>query len=738
MKITSEKILGDVSGFLNELNARTYISSDMLNVNEDSIIGESSDIVTVYDHEDYVIKKIDLAADTDNLLLKSIIHDMIFRGDTTRIPNSITNKKTLSIPNPVCECIINTLLNDNIVTKYTDGFCKIYGFQFNPESKLFYIKMEKLDGWYDKFVSGGKIIKNRLFYSIFQIAFSLEVAQRIYRFTHFDVHNKNILTRKKDEKIVYVYYINGKYLYTKFDFETVMIDFGWSRMETDDFILNPKIRFCKYQNSVDDSFNHYEYNPYYDLVGLFRVLLMWINKNEYNTKYITELYLILLNLNKRYSSHESDSFLISRIYKFIKKAYYAGSWRPEPNNFTSVDDEEVENPLSPGEFLYNFVDYIYQRTYQSIKIDNREELLYCLTDFGGMYISNNFIQLLPDEYKYFELPFSEKYMNNVHYDFIKAENLNARTIHQGVSLFSPVISISNCGELNAIDGVYYGTREYNRLRPQSIKLFGSYKKQQVFHISKINQEGCIKEGFEFRIDGCRIDIASYMRSYYVKGGIAISGSYFSKGSYKPVGYFKSEDRSLTFSPIPYKYKEYYAAICIENKKIKIDYTLDENYLNTRYSRYLCAGPILIKDGEIVFSEDLANIKKGGAFVFQSENKLKHDHYDVPNYDYISPGELSNSANPDARTILAFDDEGCVYFIYFEGKEKRGIGIDLVLLTLYLKHTYKFTHAVSINEGHGLQLVYKNEEDCGVIYQANPQCNFSYPCGSVISCVKLKF
>ena len=60
---------------------------------------------------------------------------------------------------------------------------------------------------------------------IFQLAVALNAAQKLYKYTHYDIHSRNYLAKAINPNIAYVYSLpNGKYVYTLFPFETKIID----------------------------------------------------------------------------------------------------------------------------------------------------------------------------------------------------------------------------------------------------------------------------------------------------------------------------------------------------------------------------------------------------------------------------------------------------------------------------------------------------------------------------------
>jgi len=68
--------------------------------------------------------------------------------------------------------------------------------------------MENMDGSIDDLLEEDSITKNEWASILFQICFSLAVAQKEYGFTHNDLHTNNIMYVKTEHQYIY-FTVNG-------------------------------------------------------------------------------------------------------------------------------------------------------------------------------------------------------------------------------------------------------------------------------------------------------------------------------------------------------------------------------------------------------------------------------------------------------------------------------------------------------------------------------------------------
>ena len=123
-----------------------------------------------------------------------------------------------------------------------------YCFYQIPEAKQVQTVFEYIDGMtlYDYFQQKKKMetfdleTEGQLFLSIiFQIVCSLEIAQQTLHFTHFDLHEKNIILRRTNGKTKLLYNIFGKnYRLDWTKYIATLIDFEYSCIRKKDYIIS--------------------------------------------------------------------------------------------------------------------------------------------------------------------------------------------------------------------------------------------------------------------------------------------------------------------------------------------------------------------------------------------------------------------------------------------------------------------------------------------------------------------
>ena len=72
---------------------------------------------------------------------------------------------------------------------------------------------------------------------------------------------------------------DGRYLYTRFNFDTVLIDYGLNRIETKDTMLVGRVRYERH--NYPDILDFHAFNPYIDLFELISLHRYHITKYSY-------------------------------------------------------------------------------------------------------------------------------------------------------------------------------------------------------------------------------------------------------------------------------------------------------------------------------------------------------------------------------------------------------------------------------------------------------------------------
>jgi hypothetical protein len=693
---------------------------------------------TIYDYGKHVVK---LTSYCNTPHGADICQDILKGGKVIKIPTAWNKKEMLMIPNYISELVVQIILNNPRPDFISEGFCKLNGFEFDDIGKTTYTSMEKLNPINDKIYGDGGLNKN-LYYVTFQLAYFLYNAQLVYRFTHYDLHMGNVLCRPKDSDLVYEYYLNVKgedyYIYTLYDFESVIIDFGFSNIETDKYTIVPKIRqlirryqFTDPMDNLVDLTNFNNFNPLYDLcVFIYSIFLStkpYHNIDSESTKIISRLLFMIFG-TIRYDVTQLNYDLLLELCSefFLNGGTY---WRPNPSKLAIDKINDVKLPykvISPQFFLYNLMIYLYNE--QPSDIINYDKYI----SKNNLLVTKNKIKFDLYKVKSFNLPVDNpEYRKNIHFDYGALVTRDKKS--------------SVCDETM----LYLQERYIDESLPLfqthvpwiytfSGGVIKDYRHQYFSQIGVIT-ELAKKKGYEYDFVCCKVDIQSYMRSYDVEAGMAVNASFFQiNDNYLPIGSYKSDD-IISNIPIPPKYIKYYCAIVIDNKNLKLDHNVDEKYLKERYEKYLTCGPVLIKDGVNVFTPEMSDLMTKNAYgndvsLFKCHNMKEFPQtYHIENCSNIRPGTLQHAGNPNPRTILSFTKENPndPLFIYYEGRDQRGPGIDLFTLSELLLRN-KIYNAVNLDGGMSSQLLWKEDNH---IYINNPYHNFSYPVGNIITCVK---
>jgi len=726
---TSTKIfLDNQESFLRKFNTTFFGNTELIADIEKALatgtpIGDPSamgtnKIVTTKEGNQYVVKTSIMCPDDikinpkynvfqTTLCNEAELGDVIFR-----VPSTFDKKQILLAPNYFTESLIGILLYSDKMKKYTPSFPKVYGFQYNSKDprKKVYTVMEPLKPIISLLDSEAKII-----YFIFQIANGLNAAQKIGRYVHNDLHAGNVMSKPKDKDVVYAYELNnGSYLYTMFDFETKLIDFGMNRMETKEEIIIPKVVFSLGVQNKPDLFNFYEFNPYCDLFSIINFVLYGTSNYSPKLPFVNERGRFLAIRDLLMSSFLNIENNPDAISHHITRILFPNSWRPDPSNISTFDpSNNISPPHTPETYLSvlaGMIEKTIGKAYPKLNTNIPDEIVNVLKD-TQMIVLNKLIDL------------------------------------SGVGNVKSVVVYPLVSKKDSMDTTYYPTMiSENNATMSCVQIKSFVKDSQYIHIATIDQnKGITKEGYKFRFDCCRVDIRNFLRSSNFKSGVAINASFFQlKSDYSPIGYFRTPDMTVN-NAVPELYKSSYGMVGIyKNGKLGIKSAASN--IVPDFDQVLTVGPILLWDGLMISEEELNTIEENIAkyrCVKTPSGQNKNDRYftdnygkKVPNCDKILPGELSHSGTPNPRSALALNtDTNTVYFVYVEGRDLRGKGVDLAQLSSICKNLGA-TRAINLDGGGSSQLVWRAPGE-SVISQTNPTHDFAYPVGNIISFVKEK-
>ena len=268
--------------------------------------------------------------------------------------------------------ILNSLLD---ITDYCPNFCRSVGSlmcEIDPYNKhldepfkidcLYPIEKELLLMEYiNNSVKFYKIIKNKniennIIYSIIkQVLCSIKLAQKEIKLTHYDLHSNNIMIRKCDDDLSFLYIIDDKtqFLINSFGYFPTIIDFGFS-----------------YSKDVENDHLHSTLN--HTEIG-------YIN-NQYDGLFDIRLFLITVSKEiVNYRKNKKLRKIVKNIFYKLKPDWNSG-WNKSTDNCATDDVLCIIQKYFPknsifSEFSYQCIDIIQSLIIlplQKQKIDNIE------------------------------------------------------------------------------------------------------------------------------------------------------------------------------------------------------------------------------------------------------------------------------------------------------------------------------------------------------------------------------
>lgn len=596
-----------------------------------------------------------------------------------RIPNTLTKKHTIFAPNYIIEVIMALMIEK--LSLYTPSFVRSYDFQYNEATRTTYTLIEKLSPLV-------LMDEHQYLFVMFQLFHALNAAQRAARFTHFDLHAENVMLRPTRGLRIYPLPDGIHYLHTITDTDAVIIDFGHSRMETEDSVLTGRLHFA-FGNPPFERVDKYEFNPYYDL---FSILVSLYRKKGNKKPGIEPLFRKLMEA----FGNGIDLIAEHRIGKI-------DHWRPKADILSTQRVKTAQEMISVTADLF-----IQLQSRMNIQMPANVDQLNAALRLYPVIITNKIIKL-PGARIYPSLPLKKQM--NVRYNRYSLSDAPAQ------SAFGPII-----------------IRHVNSRAPfvrSPWNITGDEDPAiQMIHIARINPLSGGSDGYNFRFDCCRLDPRSFMQEPSIIGGIVINAGFFQiKGDFTPVGHFQTADY-VSNTPLNPVYERFFRAI-VKTEDGGLDIVPLEDAV--KFSEFFTCGPILVEGGG-KFTSDLFDIKDNGKYIFkcQDQNAVPR-HADVPNCNDGQPGDLSHAANLNPRTALAIQADGTVLFIYVEGRKKRGGGMDLVQLANMCVNLGA-VKAVNLDGGQSSQFVWR-QPGKNIIEMSNPDHMYSYPVGTLLSYVK---
>jgi len=701
-----------------------------------------------------------------------------------RIPDTLAKKTKILCPNYISENLIGVLLY-NLLSSYTPSIPKIFNFavdsrqpsqaeinmvnnQPNPDIRqimqeklppLVYTSMPRYNGIIDQITNLRQFI-----YMQFQVCQFLNVAQELTKFVHYDLHSGNIMSERPEnvgDMFLNCYELdNGKFLYTYFPFSTLVIDYGYARMETPEHIISPKTDL---QPGV--WMDNFEYNPYTDLVEFlydsigkalravdsatnrpFGQLPNFDGRNQINmTNYMRLLFVSLFNL----PVNSTDDDITTTIMNKRNRDQWFRFWNEK------LADGNVRIS-KPSEMLSKIAFFIGDNLVPNMpRLTEWNTILQFLIN-ANFYISDYYIKI-PENLQAGANRLVSRFFPKV--SLQDKENLtflNYRTLIdnsvQGLNNLSSFdgIRVQHLNHINAgyfRDNILIGTTNTLPLSMTDPNLIvhSTFLDQQITLVS-FNQDNVLERGYNFRFDCCRLDPRNYFQNNKFKSGVCMNSTFFEiYGNYTPTGYSNIGGINFT-NKIPTNFLPYfgYVAISPNNNKLLIGFPYEES--NLYPDNVITVGPMLVYQSNIVMTDDmLQNVSDiNGHFLFksrlpQNQQEAVLDTFadNVHNATRIYPGELYHAANPNPRSALVIRENGDVVMVKVEGRDRRGVGMDLAQLAQFCRNYLTARFAINLDGGGSSQITWKMFNQNYINIAGGQSATHSYLVGSILSLVKDK-
>lgn len=639
----------------------------------------------IKDNPALIVKIYDPCQINLKLISEGLVHDNIHavnceamhsKTEITYFPHE--NRTGIHMANFLMDGVIGSFLSQ--LEKYTPHYIRTVGLYYSKFYNTTYTIMERGDpNVIDKLNT-----RYDVFMLLFQITHALYIAQRMYRFTHYDLHVNNLVTVPADPSYThyqYHYDDNGNIVTVYLPspkFLVRIIDFGLSRLETDNILLHP--RDDGYPIKTSGSFD-----PNYDLAILLGPYLFDYD-NPLGRKIVEHINIedlsifLSLILGESISKDEPYDKFIPRIYR----TYYS---RIRP--LTSKIKKNIDFPR-----LFGWLGAVLNL---STNLSTKNNNIYITLPI----MQSLPLQLLRTEYKH---------------------NLTI-SIDTGITYKS--------------DSKQYPKHAYNHTLKHSNKI-------SLIYIVTIDPNLAIN--YEFRSVCCKMEPMDYLNDKFgvaINGTFFdIGKSYNVIGPYRQLNSVSNRYYESNME-INNLYRQYFAFVVINNGNINIHRvdSIDPRTIDTSFM----GGPLLIWNGQPQFSKEMLdtiiNIDGHPTKIFQcqlpdSSHKqatlLKLDQIYTFNCNTIKPGELSHGSNPNPRSLLIITHTGLIRFVVVEGRTTSSDGLDLYDLVL-LAQSMDAKHAINLDGGLSSNISWRSPLNPSTIGTLTRK--YTYPVGNIIAYVR---
>lgn len=627
--------------------------------------------------------------------------DLLKDGKITHSYDS-SGKKLVIIPNYLMESLIGGLLNNLVTSNIAPFFIHNYGCWYEMRRDAtrvaIYNLVERASGtiytWLDH---GHDTDTSRLTAAnmVMQTFYALLAAEQCFRFTHLDLHHENMLVNSTSMKwIGYPMVCGGgsskpRYIYLPLNGYILKInDFGLSRIETQDFVINGSV-----DNYPDLTWG--QYLPGYDYIMVLNDFMNRCALNKFKPK-----------------QHD----LIDLLQQFIK--------------LLPKSDQDVINK---------------QRSCTSTS-KWRPNLKKSLNIRPEIWVTT-FMKLLID-------------LKIASFDKPEGEGIMLRPINNGFPLLTTIKQLADPVGIHHVGPAIIMHRDYivdnQPLKPYNLTFEHRQEKscpksRQAMTIATFAYSEVDKLGYKLVAKCCKRDPVAALDNYT---GVLTNATFFGLNTdYKPIDVSKSQatsKRGLIIKGslgVPHEYGDVYTTVVIARNK----FWIGNKGVAEPWDAYFMSGPVLVKNGKIVFTEEMlkeerfqcfpgphiktskrvtvANVK----FPTGTCKMVKMPAFEVNNCDAIIPGELIHASNPNPRSVLFTVADG-FGFLSVEGRSESGDGLDMADLAKLL-HKLGATDAVNLDGGRSSKIAWRLESNPGVTWSFHKQALEPYVAGNVIGVVK---
>lgn len=227
------------------------------------------------------------------------------------------------------------------------------------------ICLEKCDGTLDSLIEKGLVDSPICMSIAFQIVITLALYQRIFQFTHNDLHTHNIMYKKTDIETLHYIYQGQAYAVPTFGYIFKIIDFGRSvyhfqgrKFTSDGFSPSGD---ANSQYNTEPYFNplkkRIEENPSFDLCRLGCSIYDFIIDHDEPDRELDEFQTLVnqwcqddRNKNVLYKANGKERYPNFKLYKMIARAVHSHTPDSQFIHFQSFripDDKPTQTPHLP-------------------------------------------------------------------------------------------------------------------------------------------------------------------------------------------------------------------------------------------------------------------------------------------------------------------------------------------------------------------------------------------------------